>query len=637
MKNTLFLIGCYVLPLLLLAQKRQVTEANESYDNYAYVEAIKIFEKVAEKGYKSVELFEKLANSYYYSGNLEKACQWYTELYAMKKDLPKEVFYKYAQSLKSIGKYEKANVIMQQFSAISVLDSRAIAFRNNVDYIEDIKKKSRKFTLEQLSINSEFSDYGATLWNDQLIFTTTRETNDLFTKKTKWDNQANSNLYAAVKLGNFEFKSPEKWVGKINTPFNESSPAFSPDGKTVYFTRNNEIKKEKNRKVINLKIFRADYTNGNWENSIVLPFNDDNYSNAHPTVSPDGKYLYFTSNRPGGFGETDLYRVAILSNGTYGIPENLGEKINTEARESFPYISKDNTLYFSSTGHLGLGGLDIFAVAIHSDGTFMEVENLGMPVNSAKDDFAFSIDSATQKGFLSSNREGGLGYDDIYGILEEKTVPIIIDLSGVVVDEFSNEPVEGVKIRVYNAAMELVKEVYLLNGNFSIELETPQEYYIRAEAKDFETKEISIVAEGRILQPITIQLRKNKQLLKDGLDLAKLLDIPIIYFDTDKFDIREDAMLQLEKVYQVLLENPKMKIDIRSHTDSRQTDAYNLLLSDKRAKATRAYFIEKGIDSKRISAKGYGEAQPVNECVDAIPCTEEQHQENRRSEFIIIQ
>lgn len=637
MKNTLFLIACYLLPLFLLAQKRQVTEANESYDNYAYVEAIKIFEKVAEKGYKSVELFEKLGNSYYYSGDLEKACQWYSQLYAMKKELPKETLYKYAQSLKSTGKYEEANTIMQRFSAMSALDSRAIAFRNNVDYLEDIKKKSRKFILQELSINSEFSDYGAVLWKDQLIFTSTRETNDLFTKKTKWDNQANSNLYAAAKLDDFKFQNPDKWDGKLNTPFNESSPAFSPDGKTVYFTRNNEIRKERNRKIINLKIFKATYVDGNWDNITVLPFNDDNYSNAHPAVSPDGKYLYFTSNRPGGFGETDLYRVTINDNGTYGTPENLGKKINTEARESFPYISKDNVLYFSSTGHLGLGGLDVFAAAIDAEGMFNEVENLGIPVNSAKDDFAFSLDTSTQKGFLSSNREGGLGYDDIYGILEEKIQPITVDLSGIVIDEFSKEPIDSVKISVYNAAMELIKEVHLLNGNFIIELATPQEYFLKVEAKDFETKEVRIVAEGKSLDPVTIKLRKNKQLLKDGLDLAKMLDIPMIYFDTDKFDIREDAMLQLEKVYLVLLENPNMKIDIRSHTDSRQTHAYNLLLSDKRAKATRAYFIKKGIASNRISAKGFGETQPVNECIDGVSCTEEKHQENRRSEFIILQ
>ena len=396
----------------------------------------------------------------------------------------------------------------------------------------------------------------------------------------------------------------------MNTPFNESTAAFTKDGNTIYFTRNNYVNKKLGTDMENtilLKILRSTKDkSGKWSKAEELPFNSDQYNVAHPALSPDGKYLYFASDMAGSFGNSDIYRVEILANGQFGKPENLGNIINTAGRESFPFVSDDNVLYYSSDGIPGLGGLDIFAVKFKDDGTKTKPMNIGQPGNSADDDFCFVIDASTRLGFLSSNRPGGKGRDDIYTFHED--VPL----------EFSCE--RPIKVVIKNAK---TKEV--IPG-----------YYLRGEKQKFETAEVNLtLKEDGDDELYEILLKPKEVNLKKGMDLAKVFEIQEIKFDLGKADIRPDAELELIKIVEAMKQYPRMKIDIRSHTDSRGSDSFNMKLSDRRAKSTMNWIISQGIAKNRLKAKGYGETRLVNRCKNGVPCTEEEHQQNRRSEFII--
>jgi outer membrane protein OmpA-like peptidoglycan-associated protein len=433
---------------------------------------------------------------------------------------------------------------------------------------------------------------------------------------------------------------PEKFANKIRIPFHEATPIFTKDGQTMYFTQNNYLKGKKGKnseKITLFKIYKAKLIDKEWSNVEELPFDSDNYSVGHPALSPDEKTLYFASDMPGTKGQSDIFKCTIDEEGNYGIPENLGSKINTEGRESFPFISEENELYFASDGHPGLGGLDIFVVEIAKDGTFKKVKNIGEPANSSADDFGFLIDSKTKRGFLTSNREGGKGLDDIYQFLETKSLRCNQELSGIVTDLESGIILPNTKVSLFDDKFKLLT-TYLsdTNGHYQFEVECENDYYIRAEKVEYTTfeKRINIPNETGKTE-IPIQLEKTIKAVKNGDDLAKTFGIKIIYFDLDKSNIREDAAIELEKILDVMVENPTIKINIKSHTDSRASFEYNDQLSERRAKSTLEWLVKNGIDATRLTAKGYGERELVNKCSDDVTCSEEEHQANRRSEFII--
>ncbi|WP_340696484.1 OmpA family protein [Flavobacterium gyeonganense] len=340
---------------------------------------------------------------------------------------------------------------------------------------------------------------------------------------------------------------------------------------------------------------------------------------------------------PGSFGQSDLYSVVINEGGTFGKPENLGAAINTEGRETFPFISAENELYFASDGRPGLGGLDIFVSKINTDLDFGQVQNIGEPVNTKFDDFAFIMDSNTRKGFFSSNKEGGIGNDDIYKFTETRKLNCDKQLVGIISDSDTNEILSTAKVILLDDKFQQIAEVMSgADGTYSFNVKCNQTYYVRAAKKEYETNEAKISIHPTDKSELNIALVKNSKQIGVGTDLAKILEIPIVYFDLDKSFIRNDAAFELEKVLAVLKQYPSMKIDVRSHTDSRQTKKYNMALSNKRAKATIDWLIQKGIAAKRISGRGYGESQLINKCSDNVNCTEEEHQLNRRSEFVII-
>ncbi|OOV26281.1 flagellar motor protein MotB [Flavobacterium sp. LM5] len=644
MKNYILFSILYVslFPWNANAQKGKIASADKKYDNYAYVDAIQTYERVANKGYQSAEMFEKLANAYYFNSDFEKAAQWYEQLFNLESNLEPENYYRYAQSLKAVGKEKQAQEILSKFEGKSSNDTRGKRWKKNNNYLAEIRANTGRYSIETTNINSKYSDYGSAIVDNKLVFATARDTGGVSQRIHTWTGEHFTNLYFANVDGELFPNAPMRYDATINSKFHEATPVFTKDGTTMYFTRNNYLdgKKGKNdKKVTLLKIYKATLINNKWTNISELPFNSNNFSTAHPALSPDEQTLYFASDRPGSVGQSDLYKVQILNNDNYGEPINLGKEINTEGKETFPFVTKDNHLYFSSDGHPGLGGLDIFIAKIKPDGSMGIIENDGGEINSPKDDFAYYRDSDINKGFFTSNRDGGMGSDDIYRFNFKPRCTQL--LKGVITDIETGAILAGATVTLidsnYNAIAETISDS---SGNYSFPVDCGKNYSIRAAKVDYKTKELKVSipdTKGETKQDIALETSICKVTI--GGDLAKCFDITMIYFDLDKSFIRKQAAVDLAKILDVLQQYPKMKLDIRSHTDCRQTAKYNMALSERRAQSTMAWLITKGVDKSRLTGKGYGESQLVNDCgcepTNQSNCTEEQHQMNRRSEFIV--
>lgn len=629
---------------LLHSQRVAVTKANKKYERYAYIDAIKIYEKVVAKGFGNQELYQKIGNAYFFNSDFIAANKWYEKLFSLpQKKFDSEYYYRYAQTLKAVGNNTKANEYLAQFAASNTLDFRAKLFKQNTSYLKEIQKTTNSYSLSPAGINSKYSDYGGAIYKNTFVFTSTRDTGNVANKKHLWTNQSFSNLYVATFNSDGVLTSSKPLDRKINTKFNESSAIFSKDGTTLYFTGNNYTNKKKKTDangIVLLKIYKATLLNDKWTAITELPFNNNSFSCAHPTLSSDEKTLYFASDMPGTLGQSDIFKVAVNNDGSFGMPQNLGFPINTEGKETFPFVSQNNTLYFASDGHPGLGGLDVFGTKIFEDGNFSKIYNLGVPINTAFDDFAFLI-NGEGIGFVSSNRPSGNGYDDIYQIKAIRPVPFnrLQTLSGNVSIENSATPIPKALIHLLDANKNELATIFSdEKGTFAIkDLESKTNYVLKIEAPNFETIEIPVPTnENQTELSISAVLVSSIKKVTSGTDLSQIFEIQNIFFDLDKSNIRKDATTELQKIVVVLNENPTMTIAIQSHTDSRQTAAYNRTLSEKRAQTTRNWLVSNGIAASRITAKGFGESQLKNNCANGIMCSETRHQENRRSEFIVV-
>jgi outer membrane protein OmpA-like peptidoglycan-associated protein len=434
-----------------------------------------------------------------------------------------------------------------------------------------------------------------------------------------------------------------KFGEDVNTRLHESASVVTKDGETLYFTRNNFVKGKyikDDKGIIRLKVFRAIMIDGIWGEIEELPFNNNGYSVANPVLSPDEKTLYFASDMPGTFGLSDIFMVTINADGTFSTPENLGANINTEARETFPFVTDNEILYFSSDGHPGLGGLDVFATKIKRKDFSGKVLNVGEPVNSRRDDFTFIYDELSKEGYMASNREGGLGEDDIYKFLEKE--PLVFEcvqqITGTVRDKISNNVLVGATVKVINENNEdILSDITNSEGNYTLVLDCNQGNFVRALMEGYVPFEEYIgVSDGK---PKIIDFYLERDIITAGFgdDLAKLLQLSTIYFDFDKYNIRKDSEIEVEKVIAAMEKYPSLKIQVNSHTDSRGPAAYNLWLSQKRAESTINYMSSKGISSDRLASEGYGETKLINGCYDGVKCSSEKHDLNRRSEFIILE
>ena len=623
----------------VLGQEKKLERANSEFEDYAYVDAIAGYERLVEEGYSDENIFKQLGNANYANARYESAAEWYGRLVKLENaDVDVDYYYRYAQSLKSLGDYEGSDYWMEKFEAKKGGDQRVKNFVEKEDYLDRIKQNSGRYDIKSLDINSAVSDFAPSFHGEELVFSTARDTGFVSRRIHEWNNGAFLNLYKAPLSEDNQLGTPKKLSKTLNTRTHESSSIFTKDGNTMYFTRNNSKNKKFTRDkegISRLKLYRSTFIDGEWQQAVELPFNSDDYSVAHPALSEDGKTLYFSSDMPGTLGASDIFMVALNDDGSFGTIANLGKTINTEGRESFPFVA-NNVLYFSSDGHPGLGGLDVYGTSL--DGENNPILNLGEPLNSKQDDFSYIINSEG-KGYFASNREGGKGDDDIYGFTE--TEPLIFDcisnIVGVVRNINNGDLVAGASVAVMDANGKVISTTTSdKNGSFTTSFKCEGDSFSAVGTKD-EFKEgkasfqLNKTMENNnvelLLAPIEVVAKKGTNL--------KMLNILPIYFDLDKSKIRPDAALELQKVIDYMKRFPVVNIAIGSYTDSRDTKAYNERLSERRAKATLEYLVEKGIDRNRLTAKGYGESQLVNRCADGVSCSDAEHQENRRSEFVI--
>ncbi len=618
--------------------------ANEKYESYSFKPAIDIYKKVIDKGYVSADLLKKLANSYYYNANYKEASNIYKRLVEeYESDVTPEYYFRYAQTLKSLDLYDEADDLMDKFSQMTSGDYRANSFNEDRDYRKEIKENSGRYTIEIFQYNTVYSEFAPSYYKEGLIFSSDRDTGNLAKYRHTWNSKDFLDLYK-VNADSISLNTVVKLdKDVINTRLHESTSIATKDGSVLYFTRNNivenkYIKDEKG--VIRLKIFRVKITDGVFNELEELPFNSNDYSVAHPALSPDEKTLFFASDMPGTLGESDIFKVAINDDGTFGTPENLGNTINTEARETFPFLTSEEVLYFSSDGHPGLGGLDVFGTKISNNNYSGIVKNVGEPINGQLDDFTFIFNDEDKTGFFASNRESGLGNDDIYSFIEN--VPLELDcrklITGTVRDKISNQILVGSSVKVINEDnKEESTTLTDSNGNYEVYVNCSEGNFIRAFMDGYIPSESYLAKSDASPEVIDFYLERDTVSAGFGDDLAKLLQLSTIYFDLNKYDIRPDAEVEIQKIIAAMEKYPSLKLKVNSHTDSRGKDAYNLWLSQKRAESTVGYMVLKGISEDRLQGEGFGETKLVNNCGNNSKCSSKEHDLNRRSEFIIME
>ncbi|WP_046755867.1 OmpA family protein [Kordia jejudonensis] len=607
----------------VFAQNDRTKKADKLYNRLEYVKAAEEYLEIAIDD-ADAYVYEQLANCYYNLFQTKDAERWYNQAIT-EGSTSADVYFKYAQMLKANGKYKEHNEYMAKFAAAKPTDKRAIAFNENPNYIPQILAKVTKFEVKNSEINSTNSEFGAVASGGMVYFTATRDGG----KKYGWNDQPFLDIYMASYDGDGNLSNAQALSKDINTKFHEGTLAFSPDKKTMYFTRENYYEgkfKKDDEGIGTLNLYKATMSDGEWSNVEPLPFNNDEYSVGHPTVSADGKTLYFASDMPGGLGQSDIYKVAINDDGSFGEPENLGGDINTEGREFFPFISNNNTLYFSSDGHLGIGGLDVFASKVNGS-SYGAVRNLGTPLNSNSDDFSFTFDEDAKKGFVASNRDGGKGSDDIY---ETTLINPICDVDYVisVTDKETGAALSGAKVVLADDQGNSVgTKTTDADGKVTFKVECDKSSQIEATIQGYVPQQIDVNSGDNPERRVDIALAPIEEIIEDVIVLNP------IYFDFDKHNIRQDAAFELDKVVNVMTKYPNMVIKVETHTDIRGPASYNQKLSERRAKSTVQYIISKGIDATRLSSEGKGESSPL---IDCTKCTDEEHQQNRRSDFIII-
>lgn len=613
----------------LIAQNDDTKKADKHFSRFEFVKASEDYNKLVEDGKGDAYVYAQLAESYYNIFNTVEAERWYAK--TLETSETPEVIYRYSQMLKANGKYAESNTQMAKFASMRPSDQRAIAYSKNPDYLPKILEQGKKFNVQNADFNSEQSDFGGALNDGKLYITSGRNENR---KTYSWSGEPFLDIYTVGKNSDGTYQAPELANDKINTRYHEGLATFAPDGNTMYFSRESYFERDFEKDSITktrysqLYLFKATKLGSNWDTVEPLAINSQNYSVKNPTVSPDGKTLYFASNMPGGYGDFDIYKATINDDGTIGEPQNLGQKVNTEGQEMFPYISSANILYFSSKGHLGLGGFDVFYTR-EIDGKIAPIRNVGIPVNSNADDFAFLIDEETGEGFVSSNREGGQGSDDIYMI--KKLQPLCdVLIIATVLDDKTRLPVAGASVSLLDTeGNKIVSKTTNIEGIAEFIVECEQDTELEVVMNGFDSKKVPVKGSSEEENRVQISLDPIEKLI-----VSNIVNLNPIFFEFDQSNITAKAAFELDKLVQIMEKYPQIVIEATSHTDNRGSETYNEQLSDRRAKTTVQYVISKGIDESRISGIGKGESEPKIDCSSG--CTRDQHAENRRSEFIIV-
>lgn len=635
MKKIYTIITLVLLSVSMLnAQDNSTKKADKQFSRLEFVKAADSYNKLIKKGKSSDYVISQLAKCYYNIFNTVEAEKWYAKIVENSSD--PDVIFRYSQMLRANGKYELSNTWMMKFVALRPADDRATTFMKDPNYLPKIISKGKRFNVQNLNINSEYSDFGGSIKNNKLYITSSRNTVGLFdlgrwiTQRINygWNNEPYLDIYSFDITESGSLINEDYLNSNINTKFHEGITSFDANG-TMYFSREsffeNEYIKDPNSR--NITSVLGIYKLNDGDNNVIgLNINSAEYSVKNPSISSDGKTLYFSSDMPGGYGNFDIYSGEIDEEGNINNVKNLGQKINTEGQEMFPYIGNNDNLYFSSDSQLGLGGLDVF-YSRNVDGKWATVRNVGIPVNSNADDFAFIINEVSGEGYVSSNRTGGKGSDDIYSIKMLEPICDVL-LTANIFDAKTKETIGSAITSISDSKGNIASTKNSSDKGVSeFMLVCQEEGKIIVSKEGYNSKIVDLKVSNEEFRTIDIMLDPIEKII-----VAEKIMLNPIYFDFDKSNIKSEAAFELDKLVQVMNKYPEMTIAIESHSDSRGPSAYNMRLSERRAKTTSQYVVSKGIDPSRIISSGKGESNPV---IDCDKCTKELDQLNRRSEFII--
>lgn len=714
------LLAALALAPAVQAQKMKTRMAERSAEVFDYPTMAKIYADVDAHGKASTDDLRRLAFAYKRMGRMDLAEGTYRKLTAGATPAAQDML-SLADVLRANGKYDEAITWYTKYLAQNPDDTRAKGYADHPDMFNRLMRDSTRSKVRKLGINSPEADLGPAVMDDLLLFSSARGEGVGGRRVYQWDDQPYLNVYSALLKGQ-DASEPMVMRKDVNSRYHDGTATYDSAAHRLYFTRNNYVNgklRKSDKGELNLGIYYSDvvlgeYNQKEWGALVPFEHNDPAFSNGHPCVSRDGRRLFFASDRPGGQGGTDIWYCENLGN-QWGVPQNMGPKVNTAGNEMFPFVSTDSALFFTSNGHPGLGGYDLFFCRLTPSGPG-NVFNLGYPVNTRYNDHNLVLLRDDSTGFLASDRPGGMGSDDVYGATVR---PPLVRIAGTVVDKVTRQPIPGAAIVVKgdrgqridlpvieadangafafdvnyqskyaigatkngylqnevmvntgtdpleNVLVELEKYSYgaegvvyhgetmqplpgarvllcdasdkVLNelvvaadGHYRFALEPATDYRLKVEKEGFFKQSARISTKGRIESVI----RTDFKLFP--LEVNQVVRLDNIYYDLAKWNIRPDAAIELDKLVQTLQDNPTVKIELSSHTDCRGKDAYNMNLSDKRAKSAVDYLIGKGIAKDRVTSKGYGETKPVETC-ECTKCNEEQHQRNRRTEFKVLE
>lgn len=716
------------------------SKAEKLYNALGYHEAIPLYESYLQK-HDSSRAMAHLGDCYRQTSRFDKAEYWYNKAVEKGETDPRYKLY-LAQMLQINGKYDEAAKWYSKYKEEVPEDRRSSnEMKACSDYGQFLLSRDR-YTVKDLSFNSPGYDFSSAWFNDGLVFSSSRDSSKAISRESVWTGTQFFDMWY-VKGDKTNFGKPQRIKGDGETKYHEGVVSFTQDGKRVYFTRNNYYKnkaKTSADKIIKLKIYDSDVEGKTWKHAKNFAYNNDEYSVGHPALTADGNTMYFVSDMPGGYGATDIY-VTKKEGDSWGVPKNLGPDVNTEGREMFPYVDSDGELYFSSDGHGGLGGLDVFRVKQNAKtGKWGKIRNVGAPINSSYDDFSMHYGKDKSYGYFTSNRPDGKGQDDIYSFTDDG-----IYLEGIVVDAETGEPIcksdvvmkakadgsergrtttecdgefefnvlrstdytfvgsadgymvndqvtattkgvgpggkvyvkipltkkkeyamsitvlgkspktskdsAGVLVALPNAKILLSSQcegwtkAYTTDSSGKI-CETVRcdcDYIVVANAKDYLPGNVTVNKDDKEctidrkcgVNPKEVQVILDR-IPRDENGESGPISLKDIYYDFDKWNIRPESEPELKKLLGFLEENPDAIVEIGSHTDARAPFEYNIKLSQRRAQSVVDWLISHGISKSRLKAKGYGETQPVNGCTDGVPCSEYEHQRNRRTEFRVV-
>lgn len=610
-----------LLALMPACSTMQLQRADEAYDLMQFTKAERLYERTLVRQ-ENRHARARVADAYRRHNQWSKAIGHYEMLYATG-PLTGDTAMHYGEVLMALGEHDEAGDMFLRVLQQTPENSRALDLYESTKGYTSFYQDSGRFFVNRLNIPGVATAFGGVPYKNGLLFAAEKELDT--PHANPWNDRSFLDLYHSSSRSEITWTPAAALPGSVNGPYHEGPAALSADGTVLYFTRSNYVQRKlekDDRNTSHLMLFRSKKdSTGKWSDLHAFAYNGDTWSTGHPALSADGRTLYFASDRPGGLGGSDIWRCR--DNGTgWSEPENLGPTVNSAGNEVFPTVN-GNTLHFSSSGHRNMGGLDIFETQ-EQNGTWTVPSNLNAPINTPKDDFFFVLDSTNKAGFLSSDRDG---LDQIYAFTLYEP---LYYLEGITLDE-ENRYLPNVEVTLSDLTSgEDRSTLSGPDGKFMFQLSPNTDYNLRGTAQEMLTTSVQVSTKG-LMRSDTLKA----EILMTRVKIGESIAINNIYYDYDQWDIRPDAVAELDKLARIFIENPNMTFELGSHTDSRGGDLYNLVLSDARANSAVNYLIQRGVDPDRISAKGYGETTLVNHCRNGVRCTEKDHQDNRRTEFTV--